>query len=222
MDMNTDFEEVVIVDYELGNLFSVKHACNHVGLQTLISTDKKKIEKAKAIILPGVGAFGDAMNNLEKLDLILPIKEFIASGKPFLGVCLGMQLLFEESEEFGAKHGLGVVKGVIKKFPSEYENKRMRIPQIAWNHIEKPENVEWEQTPLQGIKDKEFMYFVHSFYAQPSNKENVLTTTHYNEFEYCSAIKNENVFAMQFHPEKSGKMGLEIYKNWYSQIKQIK
>lgn len=217
--MNTDREEVVIVDYELGNLFSVKHACNHVGLETVISSDLKKIEKAKAIILPGVGAFGDAMHNLDKLDLVSPIKNFIASGKPFLGVCLGMQLLFEESEEFGAKNGLGIVQGTIKKFPGEYENRKMRIPQIAWNRIEKTENTDWKETPLQGIKDKEFMYFVHSFYAQPSNKDNVLATTRYNDFEYCSAIKKENVFAMQFHPEKSGSMGLEIYKNWYSQIK---
>ena len=220
--MNTDLEEVIIVDYELGNLFSVKHACNHVGLETVVSSDPKRIEMAKAIILPGVGAFGDAMNNLAKLDLISPVKDFIASGKPFLGVCLGMQLLFEESEEFGTKNGLGVVQGIIKKFPNEFENKKMRIPQIAWNHIEKPKNTDWKETPLQGIKDKEFMYFVHSFYALPSNKEDILTTTHYNDFEYCSAIKKKNMFAMQFHPEKSGSMGLEIYKNWYSQIRQLK
>ncbi len=216
--MTVNLKQVVIVDYELGNLFSVKHACNKVGLETILSFDKREIENASAIILPGVGAFGDAMDNLNKLDLAEPIKDFIATGKPFLGVCLGMQLLFEESEEFGAKKGLGIVPGVIKKFPKEFRNKKMRVPQIAWNQIEKPENVDWGTTALKGIKDKEFMYFIHSFYAQPIDRSDILTITNYNDFEYCSAIHNKNVSAMQFHPEKSGEIGLKIYDNFKNLI----
>ena len=212
-------KSVVIVDYELGNLFSVKHACLHAGMKAIISSDKNLIEKADAIILPGVGSFGDAMNHLEELDLISPIKEFISSGRPFLGICLGMQLLFEESEEFGIRKGLGIIKGNIKKFPNIFENKKMRVPQIAWNQIEKPANTSWKESALAEINDKEYMYFVHSFYALPSEQENILTLTRYNNFEYCSAIKKNNVFAMQFHPEKSAREGLKIYNNWLLQIK---
>lgn len=206
--------KIVIVDYGLGNLFSVEQACRKVGINPVLSHDKKVIESADGIILPGVGAFGDAMNNLKQLDLIEPLKDFISRNKPFLGVCLGMQLLFEESEEFGSHKGLGIIKGTIKKFPEVFNEKKNRIPQIEWNYIEQPQDNSWLHTPLKNIKNHELMYFVHSYYAEPALTENILSYTLYNDFKYCSSVCNGNVYGMQFHPEKSAAEGLKIYKNF--------
>lgn len=215
--------KVVIIDYQLGNMFSVLNACLHIGMNVEISADKNKIMGADAVILPGVGAFGDAMQNLEKLDLINPIKDFVATNKPFLGVCLGLQLLFEESEEFGANKGLGLVKGVVKKFPNHFEdNNNIKVPQISWNTIAKPNNVSldlWKNTPLSDIPEHSFMYFVHSFFVEPTEKQDIATETTYENIKYCSAIKKNNIFATQFHPEKSAKLGLQLYKNWFESIK---
>lgn len=171
--------------------------------------------KSRGAILPGVGAFGDAMHNLEKLDLIGPIKEFIASGKPLMGICLGMQLLFSESEEFGINQGLNVIPGKVMKFPAKnQEGEIVKIPQIGWNQIYEPTAEKWKNTPLQAIKNNEFMYFVHSYYAKPDRDESILSLTNYKGLEYCSSILHENVFATQFHPEKSAKEGMKIYSNW--------
>ena len=214
-------KKVTIVDYGLGNLFSVQHAFLHLGQQTEVTSDKKKIEEADAIILPGVGAFGEAMKNLEAMDLVEPIKNFVATGKPFLGVCLGMQLLFEESEEFGTSKGLGIIPGYIKKFNHHTtQNNAVRVPQIAWNKIEKPANSphDWNNTVLKNVKEGEYMYFVHSYYATPSHKNHVLTETNYDGFSYCSSVLKNNVFAAQFHPEKSAQEGLKIYTNWLTKI----
>lgn len=215
-------KKVIILDYGLGNLFSVQHALNHLGVETEVTADKTHIQHADAIILPGVGAFGEAMKNLSKLDLILPLKDFIAKGKPFLGVCLGMQLLFEESEEFGISKGLGIIPGTITRFNHNgAEGKKARVPQIAWNQILKPldSNYNWDETVLSGIKEGEYMYFVHSLFASPLNRKHILTETEYEGFKYCSSVLKDNVFATQFHPEKSAKEGLKIYKNWLSLIK---
>ncbi len=215
--------KVVIIDYQLGNMFSVLNACLHIGMDVEISADTNKIMGADAVILPGVGAFGDAMQNLKKLDLINPIKDFVATNKPFLGVCLGLQLLFEESEEFGANKGLGLVKGVVKKFPNHFgDNNNIKVPQISWNTIAKPNNVNfdfWKNTPLSDIPEHSFMYFVHSFFVEPSEKQDIATETTYENIKYCSAIKKNNIFATQFHPEKSAKLGLQLYKNWFESIK---
>lgn len=208
-------KKVVILDYQLGNLFSVKQACIKVGLDAEISTDKYAIANADAIILPGVGAFMEAMRNLRSLDLVQPLNDFIAAYKPLFGVCLGLQLLFTESEEFGTEKGLNFIDGVIKKFPSENINeKRIKVPQIGWNIIKKG-TADWSNTPLKDVKEETFMYFVHSYFVDPANPGNILTTTNYEEVEYCSGIiNNSNIFATQFHPEKSGEVGLSIYSNW--------
>lgn len=215
MNKNID---VVIIDYKLGNLFSVKHACIHVGLTPYVSFDKELIKNAKALILPGVGAFGDAMDNLNKLDLISPIKDFVSSGKPIYGVCLGMQLLFEESEEFGNNKGLGLIKGTINRFPGYFNEKKMRVPHIGWNSIYNANLTIWESSALKNITQNELMYFVHSYYAKPTNENEILTNTNYENFEYCSAILKDNIFATQFHPEKSAKKGIEIYNEWAKKI----
>lgn len=208
--------KIVIIDYHLSNIFSVKHAFEKLGYNPLVSSDKKDLIEADAAVLPGVGAFGEAMNNLNKLDLVEPIKDFILDGKPFFGVCLGMQLLFEASEEFGDFVGLGLIKGVIRKFPVK---KGLKIPQVCWKSIQTPPGVEtWENTPFDGIKDGNYMYFVHSYYANPEYAENILSLSNYDSMSYCSAIINKKMVATQFHPEKSGELGLKIYHNWLANI----
>ena len=189
-----------------------------VGLNTVVSSDKKVIEAAKAIILPGVGAFNDAMNNLKKLDLISPLKDKVGSGTPLLGVCLGLQLLFTESEEFGNHKGLDLVEGSIVKFPNQIRGNHIKVPQIGWNKIYAYDKGNWDNSPLNKIPEGEFMYFVHSYYANPGNKSEITTLTEYEGIEYCSSILKNNIFATQFHPEKSAKWGIEVYKNWANSI----
>lgn len=206
---------ITIIDYQISNLFSVKHACEHLGIEAEISSDKETLLKSQGAILPGVGAFGDAMENLKKLDLIGPIKEFIASGKPFMGICLGLQLLFSESEEFGHHQGLNIIPGHVQRFPGQNsQGKTIKVPQISWNQIYAPETNRWKGSPLQTLKNKEFMYFVHSYFVNPENKEVILSLTDYEGIEYCSSLFYKNIFASQFHPEKSGPEGIKIYRNW--------
>ena len=212
---------VVIVDSEAGNLFSVQHACKIVGLNSVITNKPEDIRKADALILPGVGAFGDAMKNLRKLDLVQPLREFAASGRPFMGICLGMQILFSKSEEFGNHEGLNLIDGNVVKFPSVNDNgSKIKVPQIGWNRIFYPSEVEntWDGTPLEQVINGEFMYFVHSYYACPLNAENVLAVTGYEGLKYCSAVIKGNIFATQFHPEKSAIEGIKIYRNWANKI----
>ncbi|MFN8115617.1 MAG: imidazole glycerol phosphate synthase subunit HisH [Bacteroidia bacterium] len=208
-------KKIVIVDYESGNLFSVAQALTHLGADVTITNDVDKIRGAQSLVLPGVGAFPDAKNNLDRLNLSDAVVDFIKSGKSFMGICLGMQLLFEESEEFSLTKGLGIVKGSIKKFQ---DHSNMRIPQIAWNTIYNSKRT-WENSPLHNIKQNEFMYFVHSYYAKPLEENVVLTNTKYHDFEYCSSVLMDNIFATQFHPEKSAVEGLKIFENWIKNLK---
>ena len=206
---------ILIIDYNLGNIFSVQNACKHNGINTIVSNDKKDIESADAIILPGVGAFGDAMDNMRKLDLIEPIKDFIHSKKPFMGVCLGMQLLFTESEEFGNHKGLDIIKGQIKKFPNIGSSKnKIKVPQVGWNKLITDKNTNWINSPLSTLNNDSFMYFVHSYFACPEDESVILSKTVYEDITYCSSILKENIFATQFHPEKSAETGVNIYANW--------
>ncbi|MCX5855348.1 MAG: imidazole glycerol phosphate synthase subunit HisH [Deltaproteobacteria bacterium] len=210
---------VAIVDYGMCNLFSVHHACCSVGLNAIITSDKKQLLCAGAMILPGVGAFGEAMVNLRILDLIEPIKDFIASGRKFMGICLGMQLLLSESEEFGRHKGLNVIEGTVKKFQG-HTDIRIKVPQIGWNQIFPASEDSWTASPLRGLKSGEFMYFIHSYYVEPSDIKVVLSHTKYHSTEYCSSLLRNNVFAAQYHPEKSGMKGLNIYRNWALSIKK--
>ena len=209
-------KKVAIVDYQLGNLFSVRQACLHLGKDAFITTSPKELMEADYAILPGVGAFGDAMNNLHQLDLVVPIKDFIGAGKPFMGVCLGLQLLFTESEEFGFNKGLNLMEGVIRKFPPVDTNGSvLKVPQIEWNQVFETADNSWKKSPMASCKNGDFMYFVHSYFVQPASQESVLSTTHYGGYAYCSSVIRNNIFACQFHPEKSGMHGVEIYKNWF-------
>lgn len=206
-------KKVVIIDYQLGNLFSVKQACDIVGISAIISSNKNDILNADALILPGVGAFIEAMNNLTKLELDTAIKEKVRSGTPIFGICLGQQLLFTESEEFGSGSGLDLIPGTIKRFPENLENRLIKVPHIAWNTIYKSDQ-NWESTALKEICNNEFMYFIHSYFVKPDNDSVVLTLTNYDGIEFCSSIQYNNIFATQFHPEKSSEKGVSIYKNW--------
>ena len=203
-------KKVSIIDYDGGNLFSVVQACKSIGLDATITSDYNEILNSHGLILPGVGSFPYAMKMLKKKNLINPIKDFISSNKPFMGICLGFQLLFSQSEEFENCNGLDVVRGTVRKF--DFNNKNIKVPQIGWNKIYNKNG--WNNSSLKNIKQEEYMYFVHSYYVDPLDKSNILTNTKYEGFEYCSSIKKNNIFATQFHPEKSGNSGIEIYRNW--------
>lgn len=211
--------KIAIIDYKLSNMFSVKNALDYLGVDSVITSDKNIVAQSDAAIIPGVGAFGDAMDNLKQFDLIPVIDNHIKKGKPFMGVCLGMQLIFSESEEFGTHKGLNFIPGKVKKFTGI---KKIKIPQIGWNRIlDVKKNSKWSKSPFNRIQNGEFMYFVHSFYVIPEDKSMVLSNTNYEDITYCSSVFYKNIFATQFHPEKSGKEGLKIYRNWLGSFKLI-
>ena len=210
---------VAIVDYQLGNLFSVRKACETLGSPTVFACTPEVIEQAGAVILPGVGAFGQAMENLRRLDLVQPLLDHVAAGKPLFGICLGLQLLFEESEEFGNPKGLGILRGNVRKLPVVGSP----VPQIGWNRIEQPDSTRpdgWRGTPLERVTPSSWMYFVHSYYADTANAADTLCLTEYAGFSYTSATLKGAVFATQFHPEKSSHAGLQIYRNWLAALPQ--
>ena len=213
-------KKVVVVDYDMGNLFSVQQACTNVGLETVISKSIEEIRSADALILPGVGSFNEAMANLQKFGLTAPIKETAEKKIPFLGICLGMQLLFTESEEFGNTKGLDLIKGKVVKFPStSASGETVKIPQINWNTISYPGGSNAFNSPLlDGIAQDEFMYFVHSYYVVNDEAATVACSTEYAGVSYCSGVCKENIMAFQFHPEKSASEGLKIYSNFKNLI----
>lgn len=213
---------IAIVDYGLGNLYSVKHACHHVGAQATITSVRDEILTADAAILPGVGAFGDAMATLHRLDLVEVIRDFVATGRPLLGVCLGLQLLMRESEEFGAHQGLGIIDGAVEKIPQRGATP-LKVPQIGWNGIyrsvsARPGVDPWSATMLDGVEDGEPMYFVHSYVVRPADPSMLLSRSSYGDFEFCSSVQFRNVTACQFHPERSGPRGLRIYRTLAERI----
>ena len=201
---------IVIVDYGMGNLRNVQKGFERVGVEAVLTRSKREIQKASAIVLPGVGAFKDCMANLEKRGLVDLLRQSIESGKPYLGICLGLQILFSESEEFGLHRGLDVVKGKVVKFKPDPEHK---VPHMGWNTVE----VVKEIPLLQGIRSGEFFYFVHSYYVVPEDKACVATVTEYGE-PFVSSISKGNVFATQFHPEKSHEMGLKILEDFIRSV----
>ena len=211
--MKNNYKKVIIIDYQLGNLYSVKQACDKVGMNSKISSDPEELLSADALILPGVGAFIEAMSNLKKNGLDTAIQNKVGSGTPIFGICLGQQLLFSESEEFGAGKGLDLLSGVIKRFPETIGERKIKVPHIAWNTIFKFKQ-DWGNSPFRDLVDNEFMYFIHSYFVKPSDDSCILTFTNYDGIEYCSSVLVNNIFSTQFHPEKSGDKGISIYKNW--------
>lgn len=232
---------VAIVDYGMGNLFSVRQACLHAGLEAQITASQRLIQSADAIILPGVGAFGDAMAALDRLDLVAPLLDYVATGNPFVGICLGMQLMMTESQEFGRHQGLGIIDGEVARLAessmessmdssmdspmdSPMGGHKLKVPQVGWNRIfslghSNPRSPttgssqQWRGSLLDGIDDGAYMYFVHSFYTKPADPKVELSNTRYGDAEFCSSFLRGNVFGCQFHPERSGSQGLRIYQN---------
>lgn len=202
---------IVIIDYGLGNTGSVVNALNTLGVKNTISNDPAVIKKAKGLILPGVGAAGQGMKNLKKKGLDKVVVEEIKKGKPFLGICLGMQLLFEKSEEGNIKC-LGIFKGIVKKFI-----KMRKIPQIGWNQVgimpASPRGENNESRIMDRIKTKSYFYFVNSYYCNPINKEIIAGITTYGE-TFASVVAKNNIVGVQFHPEKSGDVGFQLLKNF--------
>ena len=198
---------IAIIDYGIGNLGSVKNALDYLGFDNVITSDKNQILSADKVILPGVGAFGDAIDTFRARGFEPVLNEFIKTGKPVLGICVGMQMLFEYSNEFGRHKGLGIMKGEIIKF-NESKDNSYKIPQMGWNQIE----VVDDNPLLKGLNGKD-VYFVHSYHLT-GNDENIIAYTEYAGVKYGSAVKKNNVYACQFHPEKSGETGLQILRNF--------
>lgn len=204
---------IAIVDYGMGNLRSVHKAVERVGYDAQVTADPQEVLNASKIILPGVGAFRDCMHNLEESHLLEPVINSIEAGKPFLGICLGLQLLFEESDEFGLHKGMGVLPGRVTRFPEDIRDPETDqpypIPHMGWNTIEIK-----KETPLfAGIENDSFFYFVHSYYAIPHNPSDIAATTPYG-IEFACAVQHDNIHAVQFHPEKSQEKGLQMLRNF--------
>ena len=197
---------IAVLDYDAGNIKSVEKALQSLGADVIVTRDREEILKTDHVILPGVGAFGDAMKKLESYGLIPVIKEVIDKGTPFLGICLGLQLLFEESEEAPGVKGLGILPGKIVRFS---ESNGLKIPQIGWNRLSFPRRGKL----FEGIDEGEFVYFVHSYYLKADNETDVVATCEYGDLVHAS-VERDNVYACQFHPEKSSSVGLKILKNF--------
>lgn len=197
---------IAIIDYDAGNLKSVEKALQYLGEECIVTRDKEKLLKADKIILPGVGAFGDAMEKLHKFGLVDVIHKLVKENKPFLGICLGLQLMFESSEEGPGVKGLGLLPGKIVKFP---EKEGFKIPHMGWNSIDVKEG----SRLFKGVFNNSYVYFVHSYYLQAENENDVAATTEYITHVHAS-VEHDNIFACQFHPEKSGDVGLRILKNF--------
>lgn len=202
---------IALIDYDMGNLMSVSKAFSSLGAECVITRDAGVIADASHVVLPGVGAFEDCMINLERYSLIDPVIKAIDSGKPFLGICLGLQVLFEESREQGSHKGLGVIKGTVEHFPKPHHTvaSEFKIPHMGWNSV----SVKKGSPFLGGMKDEEYFYFVHSYYCVPTDASVVLTETDYG-VNFVSSIERDNLIACQFHPEKSQRAGLALLKNF--------
>ena len=204
---------IAVIDYGMGNLRSVQKALEFVGAKAIVTHDPDLILNADSVVLPGVGAFKDCMANLNKLKLIDPIRKFIDGGKPFLGICLGLQVLFEESEEYGPVAGLGILPGKVVKFidgSSDAKNGSLiKIPHMGWNEIK----VKKDLPLFEGVGDAPYFYFVHSYYVVPEDQNMIATVTNYG-VEFVSGIQHKNIYAFQFHPEKSQTLGLSILERF--------
>ena len=197
---------IAIIDYDAGNIRSVEKAMAKLGQEVWITRDRERIMNADKVILPGVGSFGDAMAHLREYNLVEVIKDVVAEKKPFLGICLGLQLLYESSEETPGVEGLGILKGKILKIP---EQKDLKIPHMGWNSL----HLQNDGRLFRGIEQNPYVYFVHSYYLKAGEEKTVKATTEYSVKIHAS-VEKDNVFACQFHPEKSGDLGLQILKNF--------
>jgi len=212
--MNSHYT-IAIIDYRMGNIFSLENLLHMLGYKTEVTSDRSKILSSDGAILPGVGGFPVAMDHIEKLGLSETIKDYVITGKPLMGICLGFQILFEESEEMGFTPGLGILPGKVESF-YKY-NQLLRVPHVGWNSVDT--TARFKGIDAAGVRlpilDKEYFYFLHSYIVTPSNNEFIYTRTTYSDLEFCSSILKENIYACQFHPEKSGKKGIGIFEEFF-------
>lgn len=201
-----------IIDYEMGNLRSVEKAFESLGFAVRISADPNDIKTADKVVLPGVGAFRDCINNLHGGGFVDPLMEHIAAGKPMLGICVGMQMLFDISEEFGHHQGLGLIPGKVVRFPAGMteNSERLKVPHMGWNNVD----IHRPSPLFKRIESGSYLYFVHSFYCAAENQEDVAASCRYGDVEFCASIWRDNIMATQFHPEKSQTVGLNIFTNF--------
>lgn len=210
--------KVSIIDYSIGNVQSISNALSNYDAEVIITDNKDTILESDSLILPGVGAYQKAMLELKKRNLPKILNDFRNTGKPILGICLGMQLLFDTSEEFGVSKGLSFCSGEVVRFPKETKGK---LPHVSWNSlIESSEG--WDNTLLDGVTENDDFYFVHSFICQPKDTKEILAYSMYGEHKFCSVIKKDNIYGCQFHPEKSSKIGLKLLKNFIKLSKNEK
>jgi glutamine amidotransferase len=202
---------IAIIDYGMGNLRSVQKGFEKIGAEAVVTADPQVVLQADKVVLPGVGAFRDCMRNLEQAGFVEPILRVIAEGRPFLGICVGMQLLFTDSIEFGLYRGLNVIPGHVLRFPDNMHvaDESLKVPQMGWNQL----CFKRRPPAFKGIADGSNVYFVHSYYVQPDTDDVIATTTDYG-IEFCSSVWKDNIVATQFHPEKSQDVGLRILKNF--------
>lgn len=198
--------EIVVVDYDAGNLRSVLRALEAVGQHVRVTPDPREVVRAEALVLPGVGSAQDCMRKLADRGLIEPLREYAASGRPFLGVCVGLQLLYDGSEEGGGVECLGILRGTVRRFPGD---NGLKVPQIGWNNV----SILRPHPLLDGVPDGTYFYFVHGYYADPAEPDTVVATAEYG-LDFAAIVAKNNVVATQFHPEKSADLGLKLYANF--------
>jgi glutamine amidotransferase len=202
---------IAIIDYGMGNLRSVQKGFEKIGCEAIITDDPQVVLRSERVVLPGVGAFRDCMHNLEQGGFVEPIINVIAEGRPFLGICVGMQLLFSDSVEFGLYSGLNVIPGHVLRFPDNMTvaGEKLKVPQMGWNQL----SIKRRPPLFEGVDNDSNVYFVHSYYVKPDDSSVIATTTDYG-IEFCSSVWKDNIVATQFHPEKSQEIGLKILKNF--------
>ncbi|MBI3087633.1 MAG: imidazole glycerol phosphate synthase subunit HisH [Candidatus Omnitrophica bacterium] len=208
---------ITVIDYGMGNLRSVAKALEHVGASARVTSDPREVAKAEKLILPGVGAFGAAMQELAHRRLVEPIRAALRQGRPYLGICLGLQLLFQDSEEDPGVKGLGVLQGTVRRFPGTAGSMTLKVPHMGWNQVS--QNAKGKRQHLEGcpvlgdIPDGSYFYFVHSYYADPADRSLVLLEADYG-IRFTAMVWKDRLFATQFHPEKSQALGLRLLKNF--------
>lgn len=207
-------KKIAIIDYGLGNLFSVVQAFKRFDCDAVVITDPAKLNQFDGLVLPGVGAFGKAMEDLKSRGFDLAIRKWVEAEKPFLGICLGMHLLMDYSEEFGRHPGLGLIPGHVQKFPEVLNGQKIRIPRMGWSVLMASK----DHPALARVQKEADMYYVHSFHVVLKDSQDELASSDYHGLRYTSAIAHKNIWAYQFHPEKSGVEGLKLLENWKSQI----
>ncbi len=208
-----DNKKIVILDYGLGNVKSIKNALKQFNFKAKLSNDYEEIITSSGLIIPGVGAFAAGMDRLNSNNLIPAINDFASTNKPIMGICLGMQMLFSESEEFGYTKGLGLIEGKVKRMSPLLEEES-KLPHISWNNLIEPVEKKWNGTILEDLNPSSEFYFVHTYAAEPDDESDILSLTNYSGLNFCSSVKKNNIYGFQFHPEKSSRNGLQLIHNF--------